>query len=221
MIRLDAAACARLPGLWARGLVVRRRGDAQTEPLPEPVTVLDPSWTLDNLKDDDVAAGFRKVSWAVGVDPTKNRPSGEALARRILNGNALPVIHPLVDAYNLGSAATLVPIGAYDLDTIEAPITIRPARAGESFHGIGRAPEPLEEGRVVYVSADGVVCGVLMWRDAQASMIRPTTGQALLLTVGADPVPAEAGVRGLERAAECARRVGYDPVDDVIVAKAA
>lgn len=209
MIDLDAAAARQVPGLWACGTVVRFDAGRPQSELPDPDRLMDPSWSLDNLKDHEVAAAFRKVSWAVGVDPTKNRPSGEALARRILGGKPLPRIHPLVDAYNLASASTLVPIGAYDLDRIEAPLVVRPAKQGDKFHGIGRDEEVLEPGRIIYSSQDGVVCGVLMWRDSQASCILRNTQAALLMCVGAEPADIDGAKQALVRAAELATAAGF------------
>lgn len=216
MLRLDPAASAAVPGLWACGVPVRYEPTRGQEPLPEPGTVLDPSWTLDGLKDDDTAAEYRALSWTVGIDPTKNRPSGEALARRVLSGKGMPSIHPLVDAYNLASAATLVPLSAYDLAHTRMPLTVRRSDQDEPFHGIGRDPEGLDKDRLVYMDAEGKVAGVFLWRDAMDTRVRPETERAFLMAVAADPVPAVKGRKALARAVEYAARVGYvaegDPV---------
>ncbi|MBW3583952.1 MAG: hypothetical protein KY455_12735 [Euryarchaeota archaeon] len=213
MLVLHDDAQARLPGLWAAAVIVRKEGWSE-EGLPGAQAVVDPAWHLDTLKDDPIAAGYRKLSWALGIDPTKNRPSGEALARRILAGKPLPKIHPLVDAYNLASAQTLVPLSAYDLDHIEPPLTVRPATEVEPFHGIGRDPERLDAGRIVYADAAGHVAGVALWRDALATRVREETQRALLLAIGADPVPPEAGDRALDAALAMARRVGFTSEGD-------
>ncbi len=37
----------------------------------------------------------------IGLDPTKTRPSNEALLRRVRRGDAFPRVNALVDAVNL------------------------------------------------------------------------------------------------------------------------
>ncbi len=202
-----------VPGLWATGFVVERLGEGDRSSLPSPARCVPDNVDLDSLKDHPTAAAYRKLSWRVGIDPTKNRPAGEALARRILQGKGLPRIHPLVDAYNLASARTLVPLGAYSMDRLEPPITVRLARDGESFHGIGRSPEPLEPGRIVYVDAGGQVCGVFLWRDAHETRVRDDSDRVLVSVVGGDPLSIHTGLEALTAVAEMAGLVGYRPED--------
>src|SRR5438093_750936 len=60
-----------------------------------------------------------------GEDPTKLRPSSEALLRRVLRGEALYRINSLVDTCNLCSLEFLLPIGLYDADRIQGTVTVR------------------------------------------------------------------------------------------------
>ena len=94
-------------------------------------------YTLENVKDDPMFRAYRDFFWSVGVDPTKTRPASEALVRRLLAGGKLPVINTAVDAYNLASALSSVPIAAFDADKLAGGLTMRFAREGESFRGIG------------------------------------------------------------------------------------
>ena len=48
----------------------------------------------------DVTAAVRMMYKRVGIDPTKTRPSSEALLRRVRRGDELPRINSLVDAIN-------------------------------------------------------------------------------------------------------------------------
>jgi DNA/RNA-binding domain of Phe-tRNA-synthetase-like protein len=73
---------------------------------------------------------------SLGLDPTKTRPSSEALLRRVLKGDALHKINTLVDALNLCSLRQQFPYGLYDLDRIEPPILLRLGREEESYEGI-------------------------------------------------------------------------------------
>src|ERR1041385_3872925 len=59
-----------------------------------------------------VRALYRKF----GIDPTKTRPSNEALLRRMKKGEPMPRVNSLVDVANAMSIQLQVPVGLYDLD---------------------------------------------------------------------------------------------------------
>ena len=73
---------------------------------------------------------------ALGLDPTKHRPSSEALLRRVLKGQELYRINTLVDALNLCSLRFLVPFGLYDFDQLKPPVALKLGAAGEGYPGI-------------------------------------------------------------------------------------
>ena len=82
------------------------------------------------------AADARTLYKALGIDPTKTRPSNEALLRRALKGETLYRINTLVDALNLVSLRTQLPFGLYDLDRVRPPVVLGKGRAGEGYDGI-------------------------------------------------------------------------------------
>jgi DNA/RNA-binding domain of Phe-tRNA-synthetase-like protein len=88
------------------------------------------------------------------MDPTHTRPSSEALLRRVLQGKGLPRILNAVDLCNLCALRFLLPIGLYDADRVDPPVTLRRGRPGESYAGI-RKDEVRLEGRPVLVDARG------------------------------------------------------------------
>jgi DNA/RNA-binding domain of Phe-tRNA-synthetase-like protein len=100
------------------------------------------------------AADARTLYKAVGLDPTKYRPSNEALLRRALKGEPLYRINTLVDALNLASLRAQLPFGLYDLDRIEPPVILRRGGAGESYEGIRKGTVSVED-RPVLVDAKG------------------------------------------------------------------
>jgi DNA/RNA-binding domain of Phe-tRNA-synthetase-like protein len=79
-----------------------------------------------------VRAMYRRI----GLDPTKTRPSSEALLRRVRKGDRLPRINTLVDICNWCSLEFQLPYGLYDVSALEPPVTLRLGRAGESYPGI-------------------------------------------------------------------------------------
>jgi DNA/RNA-binding domain of Phe-tRNA-synthetase-like protein len=94
-------------------------------------------YNLKTLKDNPTVRAYRNFYWKLGIDPTKTRPSGEALLRRVLHGNELPRISTVVDAYNLASMKTIIPISGFDKDRLNPPFHVRFAKNGETFMGIG------------------------------------------------------------------------------------
>jgi DNA/RNA-binding domain of Phe-tRNA-synthetase-like protein len=96
----------------------------------------------------------RTLYKALGMDPTKTRPSNEALLRRALKGESLYRINTLVDALNLASLREQLPFGLYDADRIAASVTLRLGRPGEAYEGIRKGPVHVE-GRPVLVDAEG------------------------------------------------------------------
>ena len=100
------------------------------------------------------AADARALYKALGIDPTKTRPSNEALLRRVLKGEALYKVNSLVDALNLTSLRQQLPFGLYDLDHVVPPVVLRKGAAGESYPGIRKGPVNVAD-RPVLVDAEG------------------------------------------------------------------
>jgi len=74
-----------------------------------------------------------------GIDPTRVRPSSEALLRRLRRGEPLPRVNSLVDVANALSVQLQVPVGLYDLGKVSGDeLVIRLGLAGESYVGIGK-----------------------------------------------------------------------------------
>jgi DNA/RNA-binding domain of Phe-tRNA-synthetase-like protein len=88
----------------------------------------------------DVAAAVRTMYKRVGIDPTKTRPSSEALLRRVRRGDELPRINSLVDVINWCSLETQLPYGLYDLDRIQGDVVLRLGQPGEEYAGIRKDP---------------------------------------------------------------------------------
>jgi len=90
------------------------------------------------------AGDARSLYKALGLDPTKTRPSNEALLRRVLKGEALYRVNTLVDALNLCSLRFQLPFGLYDLAQVRPPVVLRKGRPGESYEGIRKGPVNVE-----------------------------------------------------------------------------
>lgn len=95
--------------------------------------------TTESLKDISGIAATRRVYKACGKDPSRYRPSSEALIRRMLQGKPLYQIDTLVDLINLASITYGYSIGGFDGDKIDGDtLTLGVGREGEPYEGIGR-----------------------------------------------------------------------------------
>ena len=124
-----------------------------------------------------------------GIDPTRVRPSSEALLRRLKKGEALPRVNSLVDVANALSVQLQVPVGLYDLDKVKGDeLAIRLGAEGESYTGIGKEKVNVA-GRICVADAEGP-CGNPS-SDSARTMITTATERAAwiyFLPVGDDDI---------------------------------
>lgn len=111
--------------------------------------------TTDSIKSQTAIEATRQAYRACGKDPSRYRPSAEALRRRLLRGIDLYQIDTLVDLINLVSLRTGYSIGGFDADKIQGDrLELGIGRAEEPFEGIGRGTLNIE-GLPVYRDAIG------------------------------------------------------------------
>ena len=82
------------------------------------------------------SVAVRTMYKKVGLDPTKSRPSNEALLRRVRKGDTLPRINSAVDIVNWCSLEFQLPYGLYDASKITGSVTMRRGVEGEKYAGI-------------------------------------------------------------------------------------
>jgi DNA/RNA-binding domain of Phe-tRNA-synthetase-like protein len=141
-------------------------------------------YSLDQVKDDPVFRAYRDFFWSVGVDPTKTRPASEALVRRVLSGGKLPRINTAVDAYNLASVRSGIPIAAFDADTLAGDLTLRFARDGEHFLGIGmEKPVVLQKNQVIMTDVEQIIA-IYPYRDSDTTKVTLDTRNIRIITCG-------------------------------------
>lgn len=83
-------------------------------------------------------APVRRLMSALGTDPTKTRPSSEALLRRVLRGQGLSAVNNVVDTINLASLRWLLPMGLYDLAALRGQVRLARGSRGDGYAGIGK-----------------------------------------------------------------------------------
>lgn len=94
--------------------------------------------SLESKSITDIAgvAEWRNVFKTFGMDPTRYRPSSEALFRRLKKGNRLPSIHSAVDLNNYFSLKYEIPMGIYNLNQIKMPVEIRIGNEDDQYEAI-------------------------------------------------------------------------------------
>ena len=96
--------------------------------------------TFDSIKEQPQIAATRRMYTVCGKDPSRYRPSAEALMRRIVKGNDLYQINTMVDLVNLVSMRYGYSIGGFDADKVVGDVVAGIGREGEPYNGIGRGP---------------------------------------------------------------------------------
>ncbi len=99
-------------------------------------------------------AETRALFHRLDIDPTKTRPSSEALLRRVLQGKGLPQVNAAVDVCNLCSLEDQLPLGLYDRDLVRGSVRVRVGREGEGYPGIRKQRVNLA-GRLLLSDDDG------------------------------------------------------------------
>lgn len=94
------------------------------------------SLNLETLASHPPVAALRRLFKQAGTDPSKYRPSSEALLRRLLKGEPIPAIHPLVDVNNCLSALLAAPCCVMAEGSFEPPFLFRAGREDESYESL-------------------------------------------------------------------------------------
>ncbi len=150
------------------------------------------------LTDQPAVGELRRLFRAAGTDPTRYRPASEALARRILKGDAVPAIHPLVDLNNALSAMLLCPCCVMRAESFQPPYVWRAGLPGESYESL-RGGDFALEGRPLLVDALGPADAPITGTTRVG--IQPQTTAATLVAYlpegVVDPTTADTVLRGL------------------------
>lgn len=165
------------------------------------------NFVLETLKDNPIVRAYRDFFWSLDIDPTKTRPSGEALLRRILQGKNIPKISNVVDVYNLASLKTIIPLSGYDLDIVFPPLVIRFSREDDVFQGIGMpSPVKLERKMLLLTDQKRILC-IYPYRDSDATKITSRTKNVLIVGYGAPKIENEKLEEAVSTALELIKKV--------------
>jgi DNA/RNA-binding domain of Phe-tRNA-synthetase-like protein len=124
------------------------------------------------------SVAVRTMYKRVGIDPTKTRPSNEALLRRVRKEQPLPRVNSFVDVINWCSVELQLPYGLYDRRHIRGAVTLRLGREGEEYAGIRKDTVHLA-GRIALIDDDGPFGNPTS--DSARTMVTPATTDGLVV----------------------------------------
>ncbi|MEO6195047.1 MAG: phenylalanine--tRNA ligase beta subunit-related protein [Thermoanaerobaculia bacterium] len=152
-------------------------------------------------------APWREAYRKFGAKPKDHPSSIENLARRVLKGQSVPHINPLVDLYNTISLRHLVPVGGEDLERVQGDVRLTLATDHEpSVHLLGE-PEarPPKPGEVIYKDDLGTLCRRWNWKEAERTKLTAATRRAFLVIEGLPPAGRDLVAQAAEELAALVR----------------
>ena len=168
------------PGvLWLDGATVVERDSRLNAPLAAAEAAV-------RMQPPEEIAAVRTMYKRVGLDPTKTRPSSEALLRRVRRGDQLPRINSMVDVCNWCSLEFQLPYGLYDFSKVSGPVTMRLGAEGESYPGI-RKDDVNVGGRITV--ADSVGAFGNPTSDSARTMVTASATELLVIVYAPREVP--------------------------------
>ena len=170
-VAADVAAVCRPAVAWLEGAHVVEREPRLTAQLAE-------AESLVRQRPPAEVAAVRTMYKRVGLDPTRTRPSSEALLRRVRKGDPLPRINSLVDVCNWCSLEFQLPYGLYDAAQVEGDVELRIGREGESYPGI-RKDDVNVGGRLTLADARGAFGNPTS--DSARTMVTTETVSAIVV----------------------------------------
>jgi DNA/RNA-binding domain of Phe-tRNA-synthetase-like protein len=132
------------------------------------------------------SVAVRTMYKKVGIDPTKTRPSNEALLRRVRKGDTIPRINSAVDVVNWCSLEFQLPYGLYDFAKVSGPVTIRLGADGESYPGI-RKDDVNVSGRITVADSAGAFGNPTS--DSARTMVTPSATELLVIVYAPREIP--------------------------------
>jgi DNA/RNA-binding domain of Phe-tRNA-synthetase-like protein len=184
------------------GLTIKKTSDALEEFKSRIIKETKETYSLETLKDAPHFRKYRDFFWKIDIDPTKIRPSSEALIRRILQGKQIPQINTAVDAYNFASIKSGVPLAAFDFKRLRGELSMGFATRGEEFWGIGMKEPKILTGKEIVIKDEEKLVAIYPYRDADESKVTHETAEILLMSCGVPGVEAQKLEEAVNLAAE-------------------
>ena len=208
-LHLDEGLKARISGVTfgmvtISGVTVRERDEDLWRQIQALCLQQGREFALDRLSEYEQITSVRGLQKSFGFDPTRYRPSSEALLRRVLKGQGLYQINSAVDVNNLCSLEYLLPMCVYDLRHVVGRVVVRVGEPGEEYPGIGR--QVFQAVHKVIIADDSGIMGSTVSDSERTRVTTATTDilMAIYAPAGREPRTVEryAALAG-QRMVEC------------------
>jgi DNA/RNA-binding domain of Phe-tRNA-synthetase-like protein len=132
-----------------------------------------------NVSDLPGVNEWRSIFKKLGTDPSRYRPSHEALIRRLNKGKPMPEINSAVDLNNFFSIRHQIPMGLYDLAQLNSgEVVIRVGTQEDQYEGINERTTIMAE-KLLSADALGAFGSPIV--DSKRTMVTEGTKNALHL----------------------------------------
>lgn len=193
----------------ARGLKNRETSSVETARLRKAEEDARDSIKAEELKQQPIIAGYRKVLEKAGINPNKFINSMEAMMKRVLKGGQLPTINSLVDLCNAISIENQVSLGGHDLADIHDDLSVGFTKGGEKFLPFGAQDyEPVEAGELVFISGDVVQTRKWVWRQSELGKMTLDTTDVFFQLTGFSDEPDSPLLKALDSLEETLKEFG-------------
>jgi DNA/RNA-binding domain of Phe-tRNA-synthetase-like protein len=126
LLYADIQVSTELPELW--------------ELMEKEAAVIADTFNTEDINKISTIAAARQSYKSLGAEPSRYRPSAEALLRRIVSGKGLYSVNNVVNIINLISFRSGFSIGGYDPSSIKGDILLITGNAEDLYEGLGRGP---------------------------------------------------------------------------------
>lgn len=194
--------------------------DPQLETLTQATLKKLEGLTPDDLKNYPSILAYRELLRATKTDFHKNRPSPEALLRRVIMKKGLYQINTAVDAYNIAVIETGIGLGGFDADLIQPPVILRFSKEGESMLLLGDKEATLTRlNQLIYADQKRPITIDLNYRDIDATKITTQTKNILLFADGAPGLSEAEVTSALKKGAEYIKKFCGGTIGEIEVIK--
>lgn len=159
----------------------------------------------------------RRMFHELGIDPTRRRPSSEALLRRAINRKGFFAVNSHVDIGNWCSLEFLLPVCLYDLGALQFPIVLRRGLPDDAYDAINHRRMQFEN-KPVLVDAAGAFGSPLT--DSLRSCVTTVSRDLLCCIWGAASSLKETLVSNAETFAHRLQTAGGGSISDIALISA-
>lgn len=180
-IQLSPAILAKYPDIQLGCIECKVRVEAGSDALWEEIDLwcrkMETGMEVADVNQQPAIAGTRAAYKALGKEPSRYRPSAEALSRRVVKGKGLYRVHNVVDLLNLVSLKSGYSIGGWDADRIEGTARLD-IGTDAPYAAIGRGDLNIEF-LPAFFDARGAFGTPTS--DSERTMVRPETTRFLMV----------------------------------------